>query len=82
MPISISRTELGGQLPVYTDFRHGRTKCYTLVKRISGDVNALAKELRAVLGGAVVEASPERGTLRIHGNKSEEVKRWLLGLGF
>lgn len=82
LPVSIPRTELGGQLPVYSEFRHGRSKCYTLIKHISGDVPALAKELRAVLGGAVVETTPERGLVRIHGNKTEEVKRWLLGLGF
>lgn len=34
--VQVARTEKGQQLPVYTDFRNGRTRVLTLVRRCSG----------------------------------------------
>ena len=75
----ISRTA-SLELPVYSDFRHGGTKAYTVVRRVQGDTAALAEELSAVLGGARVDI--RLGRLDVTGNHVAQVKSWLAGLGF
>jgi hypothetical protein len=44
--MQVERTIVGKRLPLYTDYRHGRTKCYTLIRRVSGDL-----EVRRQLAG-------------------------------
>ncbi len=79
----IPRTAVGQQLPVYTEWRHGRSKVYTVVKKVDGDVLALAREMAAALNGAaLVTPYPDRGTVVVDGDFSREVRRWLHGLGF
>ena len=80
-PISLARTVLGKNLPVYAQYRHGRSKVYTIIRGVQGDVPAFCDELAAVLGGAVVVHAPGSGTVRIDGHKVAEVRSWLLGLG-
>ncbi len=68
------------ELPVYSDVRHGGTKAYTVVRRYSGDVDVLAREISAVLGGARVDK--RLGRLDVTGSHVHQVKAWLAGLGF
>jgi translation initiation factor 1 (eIF-1/SUI1) len=79
LPFAIERTTVGDQLPVYTDFRHGRTKVVTQLRRIRGDVQALKEDMEKVCG-AEVTITP--GKLQVDGNYVRRVKRWLNGLGF
>jgi large subunit ribosomal protein L49 len=68
------------QLPVYTDFRNGRTRIMTQLRRYSGDVEALRDEMSRILGGAEVVAHP--GRLEVQGNHVAQLRMWLMGLGF
>ena len=36
----VARTEFGKQLPIYSDFRNGRTRKVTILRKIDGDVEA------------------------------------------
>jgi len=76
----VTRTTKGNQIPVYTDFKNGRTRELTVVRRIEGDAAALAKELYRVTGGAAVEVRP--GRVEVAGGRAKEIKSWLAGLGF
>jgi hypothetical protein len=76
----VSRTSKGNQIPVYTDFKNGRTRELTIVRRVAGDVGELARELYRVTGGAKVEVRP--GRVEVAGGRSKEIKSWLAGLGF
>lgn len=80
LPFRVFRTTRGKQLPVYTDYRNGRTRCLTIVRRMRGDVRALADELSLVCDGAAVECRP--GRLQVKGNYRGRVTEWLLRLGF
>lgn len=40
--LQVRRTEKGKQLPIYTDYRHGRTKQFTILRRIDGDMKVCA----------------------------------------
>jgi len=79
-PFRVERTTAGRQLPVYTDYKNGRSRTLTLVRKVSGDVPFLVEELRRVTGGAAVAA--KLGRVEIEGDRAKEVRAWLAGLGF
>lgn len=37
LPFAVDRAGVAGSLPVYRDIRHGRTKVYTIVRKLRGD---------------------------------------------
>lgn len=77
LPFSVRRTA-SREIPVYTDFKHGRTKVLTLVRGYSGDGEALAVELSKLTGRPAVMRS---GRIEVEGNVVTYVKTWLAGLG-
>jgi large subunit ribosomal protein L49 len=79
LPFHVARTTLGRQVPVYSEYKNGRSRRLTLVRRVSGDAEALVEELRRVTGGASVVARP--GRIEIEGDRCREVKNWLMSLG-
>ncbi|CAM9418920.1 unnamed protein product [Scytosiphon promiscuus] len=80
LPFQVARTGKGGFIPVYRDIKNGRTRTITIVKKVSGDVEAFTSDLSKVCQGGRVEA---RGAeLRVQGDHATNVKRWLSGLGF
>ena len=79
MCLQIDRTK-SLQLPVYTDYKHGRTKVITQLRKDSGDVSALRDELTRVLGGS--EVSVKNGRLEVEGNRTQQLKTWLMAMGF
>ncbi len=48
LPYFVERTAVGMNLPVYSDFKSGRTRTSTVIKKIYGDIDALAADLRSV----------------------------------
>lgn len=80
LPFRVFRTAKGKQIPVYTDFKNGRTRCLTLVRRIRGDANDLAQEMSRVCDGKEVTIRP--GRVEVVGNYRDRVEEWLLRLGF
>lgn len=78
--VQVSRTTLGQQIPVYTEFKNGRTRRLTIVRRVTGSEDALAKELYRVTGGASIAV--RTGRVEVEGDRSKELKTWLAGLGF
>lgn len=79
LPFVVERTEAGSALPVYTDYKGGRTKVVTIVRKIKGDVTELKAELEKVVGK---EVSVRPGKLVIDGNYHKRVKLYLTALGF
>lgn len=80
LPFFITRTTKGGGLPVYTDFvGGGKTKIVTLVRKCSGDIEALKDEIEKVCGTAVIV---KPGKLLISGNYHLRLKKYFTGLGF
>lgn len=80
LPFFVERTGSAAALPVYTEFKAGRTKVVTILRKIGGDVASLKADLEVVCGGEPAIVRP--GKLVVNGNYSLRVKRWLLGLGF
>ena len=65
---------------MYTDYKNGRSRKLTVIRRVSGNVDALVEELRRVTGGAEVIA--RLGRVEIEGDRAKEVKTWLMAIGF
>ena len=78
--MQVLRTAKSNMIPVYTDFKNGRTRELTIVRRVTGDVDALAAELGRVTGGARVAVRP--GRIEVTGSRAPELRAWLAGLGF
>lgn len=79
LPFHVARTSLGKHLPVYTDYKGGRTKVITMLRRCRGDISTLRVEMEKVCGKPV---SIRPGKLVVDGNFVMRLKVWLSGLGF
>ncbi|CAM9130421.1 unnamed protein product [Discosporangium mesarthrocarpum] len=79
LPFKVERTK-SNLFPVYRATKNGGTRTKTVVRRASGDIEVLIKELSKVCGGKEIEI--RGGTLQINGDHHEDVRRWLAGLGF
>lgn len=76
----VFRTAKGKQVPVYTDYRNGRTRAMTILRRYRGDVEELAAEMSRVCDGRPVSIRP--GRMEVKGNYRGRVAEWLTRLGF
>lgn len=79
LTFSVTRTK-SRQLPVYSDFKNGRTKQVTILRKIRGDITTLENELQKVCDGAPVVR--KMGRLEVKGDHRTTVREWLAGLGF
>jgi len=80
LPFHVERSHVGQSLPVYTDYKGGRTKVVTVLRKVSGDVSELLVDLRKVCDMSEIEIRP--GKVVIYGNYHWRVKFWLARLGF
>lgn len=79
LPFAVERTQVGSSLPVYTDYKAGRTKVVTILRNCRGDIDKLRIEMEKVVGKAVIVRP---GKLVVDGNYCARLKLWLAGLGF
>lgn len=79
LPFVVERTGVGLSLPVYTDYKAGRTKVVTILRKCKGDINLLKSEMEKVVGKPV-RIMP--GKLVVDGNYSRALKIWLTAIGF
>lgn len=78
-PFHVFRSRMGN-LPIYTDWRGGgRTRMVTILRKYSGDVNALKREVERV---CEARADLFHGRMEVKGNHREKLGKWLSNLGF
>ncbi|GAA5900411.1 hypothetical protein JCM6882_001240 [Rhodosporidiobolus microsporus] len=81
-PYYVPRTRFG-DLPVYTDIKHGGSKVLTIVRKAEGDINALHRDLAAFLHpNAATFVKPANRQIVIQGEWVRETKEWLAAKGF
>eukprot|EP00761_Pharyngomonas_kirbyi_P000544 gb/GECH01000544.1/.p1 GENE.gb/GECH01000544.1/~~gb/GECH01000544.1/.p1 ORF type:complete len:170 (+),score=45.68 gb/GECH01000544.1/:1-510(+) len=78
LPFHVKRTGFA-QIPVYIDYRNGRTRVLTIVRKIEGDMRALREELEKITQTHVEQ---KQGRLQVKGNHSPMIKTYLRALGF
>lgn len=79
LPFFIERTK-SHNLPVYTEYRFNRVQKYTVVRRITGDVDELMRELRKITSNSNIKA--QVGRVLITGLHTDVVMDYLIRLGF
>jgi large subunit ribosomal protein L49 len=79
LPFFVERTGVSKSLPIYTDYKAGRTKVVTILRKCRGDIIALKSDMEKVCGKEVVI---HPGKLVVDGNFHVRLKKWLAGLGF
>lgn len=79
LPFAVDRTEVGASLPVYTEFKGGRTKIVTILRKCRGDISSLKRDMEKIVGKPV---AVRPGKLVVDGNYHIVLKKWLAGLGF
>lgn len=79
LPFEVERTFVGSSLPVYTEYKHGRTKVQTILRKCRGDILLLKNEMEKVCGKPIIVRP---GKLVVDGNYNMRLKKWLAGLGF
>lgn len=79
LPFFVERSDIGKALPVYTEYKGGRTKVLTILRKIKGDIGDLKEELEKVVGKEVILRP---GKIVIEGNYHRRLKVWLTRLGF
>ncbi|KAI9245971.1 ribosomal protein L49/IMG2 [Sporodiniella umbellata] len=77
----ISRTSNKG-LPVYSEYKNGRTNLSTIVRRIKGDPNALVNDLKADFPEVVAHVNSNTQNVVIKGHCVNDIKYWLVLKGF
>lgn len=80
-PYRIHRT-LQGRLPVYTDYKNGRSRSLTLIRRVEGDVRQLVSDLQGFLPADKVSLRSPTQHIWIKGNVQRAVRYWLTAIGY
>ena len=93
-PYTITRTRIGQQIPVYNLAKGGGTKRLTRLRKVSGDLHALKKDLTTALGleGGMTNRRGEKVDgvsinwhtrhVVVRGWRGPEVKAWATSMGF
>jgi len=77
VPFGVRRSA-GGFLPVYPKLRANRPPA-TVLRHVSGDLDALEAGLAGVAPGAAV--TRRLGTVEVRGDNARAIRDWLAGLG-
>eukprot|EP00187_Rhodella_violacea_P012376 CAMPEP_0184713984 /NCGR_PEP_ID=MMETSP0314-20130426/4229_1 /TAXON_ID=38298 /ORGANISM="Rhodella maculata, Strain CCMP 736" /LENGTH=185 /DNA_ID=CAMNT_0027176775 /DNA_START=28 /DNA_END=585 /DNA_ORIENTATION=+ len=78
-PFYVSRSSKAGMMPVYSDLRKDGRRM-TIVRRIRGDMKAMAEELTKVCEGTDVKI--RQGSIEVKGDYRRQIIYWLKALGF
>ncbi|KAM7454392.1 hypothetical protein BLSTO_04852 [Blastocystis sp. subtype 1] len=89
-PFVVTRTTLGKNLPVYSEYRNNGSRRLTIVRRIEGDITVssaslpytqkMSQEIKKVCPESDVEV--HAGSIQVEGNRSQEIRKWLSDMGF
>ncbi|KAG2377824.1 hypothetical protein C9374_008909 [Naegleria lovaniensis] len=79
LPFHVSRSAYGS-LPVYLDYKNGRTKTITIVRKIKGDLNKLKDDISKITGEEVTLRAGDQ--LEVKGNHARILRLYLRAVGF
>ncbi|KAL9652305.1 hypothetical protein ABK040_011963 [Willaertia magna] len=80
LPYHVSRSKFG-QLPIYLDYKNGRTKVITIVRKIKGDVEKLKEDIKRITGEEEIVLRAGNN-IEVKGNHSRILRLYLRGVGF
>ncbi|KAL2917102.1 hypothetical protein HK105_203166 [Polyrhizophydium stewartii] len=77
LPYEIKRRERSGWLPVYSEFRNGKTRKMTLVRDVRGDIGQLKRDLGTFIPEERIQIKAGGTKLEITGDYISEIRGWL-----
>ncbi|KAJ3101793.1 hypothetical protein HDU97_001077 [Phlyctochytrium planicorne] len=77
LPYNVKRTTLAKWLPVYREFRNGGTNISTILRRIDGNIDRLAKDLEIVAPAGRIQLRKDLGQIRLRGDYLHDVREFL-----
>ncbi|CAG8677947.1 3026_t:CDS:2 [Acaulospora morrowiae] len=86
-PYFVHRTK-NKSLPVYSDFRNGKSRILTVIRRIEGDIQALRNDIRKEVFpydtpiNSMISINHTSNQVVIKGNYVFKVKKWFINKGF
>ncbi|GAB5360408.1 hypothetical protein AAMO2058_000625400 [Amorphochlora amoebiformis] len=80
LAFKIERTR-SQNLPIYLDYKKGRTQCKTIVRKYKGDATVLASHIKHVVGTHHL-IKMKASTLEVDGDHLDELKKYFEKLGF
>ncbi|KAJ3211221.1 hypothetical protein HK099_008058 [Clydaea vesicula] len=78
----VHRTAKGGWLPIYSEYKHGRTQLTTIIRRIEGNTEALVKDIATIIPGERIKVKENTNHVVIKGNYVEVLRDWFTVQGF
>jgi large subunit ribosomal protein L49 len=78
LPFHVERS-ISGNLPVYVRYRNQRAIKRTIVRKLSGDIEAFSQELTKVVSNNKINIKV--GRVEVPGIHRESINTWLLKLG-
>ncbi len=81
LPFFVHRSTIGGELPVYSEFKNKKARASVVIRRVSGDLDEFEKHLRRVVGeGPVIKRRV--ASIEVFGRHEAVIREYLLKLGF
>ncbi|KAI9325963.1 mitochondrial large subunit ribosomal protein-domain-containing protein [Zopfochytrium polystomum] len=77
LPYEVRRTAKAGWLPVYREFKNGGTNVSTIIRRIEGDAEALARHLSAFVPPDRIRIHRVTGHIILRGDYLHAVRDFL-----
>jgi large subunit ribosomal protein L49 len=81
LPYFVKRTKYLS-LPIYSEFKNGRSRTLTVIRRIEGDREALRNDLSSIVPRKDITVDRVTGHLIVKGLKVHEVRDFLTSKGF
>lgn len=81
LPYFVRRT-INKNLPVYTEFKNGRSQVLTLIRRIEGDACELRKDLLKYFSPEDINVNLRNNHIVVKGYYPELIRTWLTKQGF
>eukprot|EP00158_Paraphelidium_tribonemae_P006061 Partr_v1_DN27649_c1_g1_i2_m64959 len=71
-----------GSLPVYTEYRNGRSRILTVVRRVEGDIESLKNDISLFVPLEIIEIKQPQNHIVIKGNVQRPLRYWMNACGF
>ncbi|KAJ3219795.1 hypothetical protein HDU67_009607 [Dinochytrium kinnereticum] len=76
LPYDVKRTALAQWLPIYREYRNQGTNISTIIRRISGDVDKLAKDLEVVAPPNCITVRKDINQIRLRGDYLTDLREF------
>ncbi len=74
---AVTRNPSSGLLPIYKQYKNGRTRSVTIIKKVQGDIHQMAQKLALMVPEERIVVKPEQQAIHLNGDYLAIVRKWL-----